>query len=210
MASNNYCKEWQKWVGNHQKVLFRQVLIQSFETRIEAFKQMYIPDPAAVENQKFYLLRVKKNDKLIGPLFIDRLKQINLLISQFLGSSLQQCFLPDEIKRLFYFSMPSRWRTNFINSGHILHTTSTEALKTYMIQQEQQTDAHRKKIKKVIKDRFRTTTTRKDPTLLNSPTQKVPLHQVKAASKRRKKLLSNKDDCPMHGPVHKWGQYHQN
>ena len=33
---------------------------QSFSARIEAFRLIYIPEPAAIENQKSYLQRVKK------------------------------------------------------------------------------------------------------------------------------------------------------
>ena len=61
--------------------------IATFNLRVEAFKRIYIPEPAAVENQKSYLLRVRKNDGLTVPRFLDRLKQINLLLAQFPGSS---------------------------------------------------------------------------------------------------------------------------
>ena len=47
---------------------------QSFSARIEAFRLIYIPEPAAIENQKSYLQRVKKNDKLSVPHFLDRMK----------------------------------------------------------------------------------------------------------------------------------------
>ena len=120
--------------------------IATFNLRIEALKKIYIPEPAAVENQKSYMLRIKKTDKLTVPHFLDRLKQLNLLLAQFPNSNVQQSFTTDEIKRLFYFSMPMRWRTNFINSGQSLHTTTLESLKTYMVYQEQQTDAHCKKL----------------------------------------------------------------
>ena len=56
--------------------------IQIFDRQIEVLQKIYIPEPAAVENQKSYLLRVKKNDRLTVPQFLDRLKQINLLLSQ--------------------------------------------------------------------------------------------------------------------------------
>ena len=80
--------------------------IASFNARIEALKKIYIPEPAAVENQKSYLLRIRKNDRLTVPQFLDRMKQINLLLAQFPGSSTLQCLTPDELKRLFYFTMP--------------------------------------------------------------------------------------------------------
>ena len=34
--------------------------VQSFGARVEAFRLIYIPEPAAVDNQKSYLQRVKK------------------------------------------------------------------------------------------------------------------------------------------------------
>ena len=45
--------------------------VATFNSRIEAFKKIYIPEPAAVENQKSYLLRVRKNNKLTVPQFLD-------------------------------------------------------------------------------------------------------------------------------------------
>ena len=41
--------------------------------------------------------------------------------------------------------MPMRWQTKFINRGQSLHATTVEILKTYMVHQEQLTDAHYKK-----------------------------------------------------------------
>ncbi len=120
----------------------------TFNERIEAFKTKYISEPAAVENQKSYLLRVRKNDKLTVPQFSDQIKQINPLLAQFPGSNAQLCLTTDEVKHLFYFAMPMKWQTNFINSGQSLHSTTLEALKTYMVYQEQQTDALRTKKKK--------------------------------------------------------------
>ena len=117
------------------------IAIATFNARIEALKKIYIPEPAAVENQKSYLLRIRKNDRLTVPQFLDRMKQINLLLVQFPGSSARQCLTPDELKRIFYLAMLMKWRTNFINSGQSLHTTTLETLKTYMVYQEQQTDA---------------------------------------------------------------------
>ena len=119
--------------------------VQSFGARIEAFRLIYIPEPAAIDNQKSYLQQIKKNDKLTVPRFLDRMKQINLLIAQFPHSCPDNCFNDDELKRLFYFAMPLRWRTNFIISGQSLHNSSIESLKTYMVHQEHQSDAHWKK-----------------------------------------------------------------
>ena len=36
--------------------------IASFNKRINAYKRIYIPDPSAVDNQRNYLNRVRKND----------------------------------------------------------------------------------------------------------------------------------------------------
>ena len=47
-------------------------ILQSFKRRIEALRQIYIPEPAAVENKKSYLLRVRKIDRLTVPQFLDR------------------------------------------------------------------------------------------------------------------------------------------
>ena len=65
-----------------------------------------------------------------------------MLIAQFSDATDSDAFTPTEIKRIFYHAMPTRWRTNFINSGQSLQTTSVETLRTYMVQQELQTDAH--------------------------------------------------------------------
>lgn len=104
--------------------------LAAFDARIEAFRKIYIPKPAAIDYQKAYLQRIKKNDKMSVPHFLDQLKQINLLLAQFPNSSPQNCFSDKEIKRLFYFAMPMRWRTNFINSGQSLYTSSIESLRT--------------------------------------------------------------------------------
>ena len=178
--------------------------IAVFNQRIEAFKTIYIPEPAAVENQKAYLQRVRKNDKLTVPQFLDRIKQINLLLAQFPNSNHQQCFTNEEIKRLFYFAMPMKWRTNFINSGQSLHTTTLEALKTYMVYQEQQTDALRRKKSKDGKKNQNKNFSRKATS--SNGSNRSP---AKSNSKKRKRL-SNDDDCPIHGTAHKWGQCHQN
>ena len=90
---------------------------------------------------------VKKKDKLTVPQFLDRLKHINMLILQFPDANPDDQFSPQEIKKRFYHAMPVRWRTNFINSDQSLQSTTTDLLQTYMVQQEQQTDAHCKKVR---------------------------------------------------------------
>ena len=114
----------------------------TFSAWIDAFKCIYIPEPAAIENQRARLQRLKKNDKFTVPLFSNRLKQLILLLPQFPDASEIDSFSPEELKRIFYFAISLRWRTNFINSGQSLHESSFEVIKTYMIHQEHQTDAH--------------------------------------------------------------------
>ena len=159
-----------------------------------------------MENQKSYLQRVRKNDKLTVPHFLDRIKQINLLLAQFPGSNPQQCFTSNEIKRLFYFAMPMKWRTNFINSGQSLHSTTLEALKTYMVYQEQQTDALCwKKSKEGNKKQGQNKNTFRKTTSSNGNRS-----SAKTSKSKKRKRLSNDNDCPIHGTAHKWGQCHQN
>ena len=122
--------------------------IQTFNLRIEALHKIYIPEHEVVENQKSYLLQVRKIDCLMVPQFLDRLKQMNLLSSQFPGFSAQKCFTSKEIKRIFYFAMTMNWWTNYIKSEQSLHITSIKTLKTYMVYQKQQTDARREKKEK--------------------------------------------------------------
>ena len=119
--------------------------VQSFSAKIAAFRRLYIPGNATIENQKAHLHRIKKNDKLTVPLFLDWLKQVNLLLAQFPNALEADSFSANEIKRIFYYAMPLRWRMNFINSGQSLHESTSEVIKTYMIHQEFQTDAHRRK-----------------------------------------------------------------
>ena len=112
---------------------------------------MYISEPSAIDNQKNYLQRVKKNDKFTVPQYLDRPKHINMLLAQFPGGTIDDCFSNEEIKKIFYHSMPVRWRTNFINSGQALAETDLDTLRTCMVQQEIQTDAHRKKTRELKK-----------------------------------------------------------
>ena len=46
-------------------------IVVVFNERVNAFKKIYIPAPAAVNNQKNYLQRVWKNDKFTVPQFLD-------------------------------------------------------------------------------------------------------------------------------------------
>ena len=96
-------------------------------------KKNYIPEPLAIDNQCNYLQRVRKNDKLSVPQFLDKLKHINMLISQFPKAKDTDIFTRGEIKKIFYHSMPARWRTNFINLGQNVKTTSLDNLRAYMV-----------------------------------------------------------------------------
>ena len=135
----------QEWNTIKNTTLPNVHTIASFNKQINSYKKIYIPDPSTIDNQRNYLQRVRKNDKLTVPQFLDRFKHINMLMSQFPDATANDSFAPTEIKRIFYHAMPTRWRTNFINSGQFLQTTMIESLRTYMVQQESQTDAHRHK-----------------------------------------------------------------
>ena len=79
-----------------------------------------------------------------------------MLTSQFLSATDDDTFTSDKIKRIFYQSMPLCWRTNFVNSGQIVQQVSIEVLRTYMVQQELQTDAHIKKVRETSKKQSKT------------------------------------------------------
>ena len=68
-------------------------------------------------------------------------------MSQFPEAQEDDTFTGDEIKKIFYHSMPTRWRSNFINSGQNVKSTSLDTLGTYMVQQEMQTDVNQKKVR---------------------------------------------------------------
>ena len=134
-----------------------------------------------------------------------------MLIAQFPEAATNDSFTPTEVKRFFYHAMPRRWRTNFINSGQSLQTTTIESLHTYIVQQEFQTDAYRHKSR--------------DSSGNKKSTDKVPFKFNKNSSKGKKnfsnnnskgnkeskpKKITNEDDCPIHGASHEWEQCHQN
>ena len=70
-----------------------------------------------------------------------------MLGSQFPETEESDIFTGGEIKNFFYHLMPARWRTNFINSGQNVKTITLDNLRTYMVQQEIQTDIHMKKVR---------------------------------------------------------------
>lgn len=154
-----------------------------------------------------HLRRIKKNDKTSVPQFLDRLKHINMLLAQFPDAAPQDTFNDEEIKQIFYHSMPVQWRTNFINSGQVL--------RTYMVQQELQTNAHRKK----TRDANKRSQNSSKPKIYTKSTfhssskstkRNSTSNSISRDTAKRNKKLSNDDDCPIHGPSHKWGQCHQN
>ena len=106
--------------------------------------------------------------------------------------------------------MPNRWCTNFINSRQSLHTSTLKAGKIFMVHQEQQTNTHQCKNKENNRrnGQGRNSTKRfRQNYNTNSLSRSSP---AQGHSKKKKKRLVNNDDCSIHGPVHKWGQCHQN
>ena len=184
--------------------------IAAFNERVNVFKSLYISEPSAVDNQKNYLQRIKKNDKFTVPQFLDRLKHINMLLSQFPGASQADCFTPNEIKKIFYHSMPVRWRTNFINSGQNLQGTTLDNLRTYMVQQEMQTNAHRQKSREHNKEKQKGKSNHTSSSRSRHFKRSSNQSKDSNSSKEKKRKLNNEDDCPIHGASHKWGQCHQN
>ena len=104
--------------------------------------------------------------------------------------------------------MPTQWRTNFINSGQNLHSTLIESLCTYMVQQESQTDVHRRKSRDGNKK-----TQNKQPFKANrgkKPSSKFINNSKGQAKDSKKKKLPMRTTAPIYGSNHKWGQCHQN
>ena len=185
--------------------------VASFNALLDALRLIYIPEPSAIENQKMYLRHIRKNDNFTVPQFLDRIKHINMLLTQFPGASNQDCFTAEEIKRLFYQAMPTRWQTNFINSGQSVMATSIEAIRTYMVQQEQQTDAHRKKTRETNRKsqgQGSNSGSRKGFKINKRPNSNA--NNSGSSRDKKKRKLSNDDDCPIHGAGHKCGQCYQN
>ena len=197
-----------KWNTIKGTVLPGITTLTSFNDRIESFKRLYISDPSAIDNQQNYLQWVQENDRYTVPQFLDRLKHINMILYQFPSATDSDCFNATELKQIFYNSMPIRWRTNFINSGQSLHSLSIESLRTYMVQQENQTDAHRCKARGGNKK-----TQNKQPFKFNrgkKPLSKFNNNHNGQAKDIKKKKLANEDDCPIHDSSHKLRQCHQN
>lgn len=127
-----------------------------------------------------------KNDKFTVPQFLNCIKHINMRIAQFPDATSNECFTSNKLTKIFYHSMPIRWQTNFINSGQTLLSTTTDLLRTYMVQQEQQTDAHCKKVRESNKSTqsssslmmmtipFMATTTNGDSVIKTSMTKFLP------------------------------------
>ena len=195
----------QEWNTIKSTVSPQSHTLASLDERILAFKRLYIPDPSAVDIQKIYIQNIRKNDKLTVSQFLDRLKQINMLIAQFPTATETDIFSPIEIKKIFYHAMLNRWRTNFINSGQNVQQASLDELQTYMVSQESQTDAHRKKVrdsnkKNQNKKPFnRSYKGYKHNRRYNSSNHKTSENKDHKNSKK----LSNDDDCTIHGAGHK-------
>ena len=134
-----------------------------------------------------------------------------MLIDQFPSATNADSFTPTDIKQIFYYFMPTCWRTNFITSEQSLQTTTVETLRTYMVQQESQTDAHcrksrdsngNKKPSKISFNRFNRNSSKGN--------KKHTSSNAKQGKDKKNKRLTNDDNYPIHGNSHKWGQCHQN
>ena len=67
-----------------------------------------------------------------------------MLIFQFLNANSSDFFTSEEIKKVFYHA---RFVGELINSSQNIQKTTIDNLRTYMVQQELQTDTHRKKVR---------------------------------------------------------------
>ena len=72
-----------KWNTIKNSIQPNTQTVAAFNKRVTVFKSLYISEPSAVDNQKNYLQRVRKNDKFTMPQFLDRLKHINMLLFAF-------------------------------------------------------------------------------------------------------------------------------
>ena len=81
-----------------------------------------------------------------------------------------------------------------------------------MVQQESQTDTHRKKVcdtsKKQSKTPFNKGKSGKHNKKYNGNLNSKYTNNNNDQKKEKK--LFNNEDCPIHGGTHKWGQCHQN
>ena len=57
-------------------------------------KRLYIPDPSAIDNERNYVQRVRKDDKYTITQFLDRLKHTNMLLSKFPTATESNYFTP--------------------------------------------------------------------------------------------------------------------
>ena len=141
IASNNFYRVWPRTNGPLSK--------GPFNLAPTPFK------PSKNKSERLPIIHSHTNHRGISEIILTKSQEkwqtqsptFPCLWAKFPGSNRQQCFNNEELKRLFYFAMPNRWRTNFVNSGQSLHTTSLESLKTYVVHQEQQSDAHCRKNK---------------------------------------------------------------
>ncbi len=134
---------------------------------------------------------------------------MNLLIAQFPNATQSDCFSDQELKRIFYLAMPIRWRTNFVNSGQTIHSSTIESLRTYMLHQEQQTDLHRLK-KSKDKSKKQGTSSQQDGSTNPKRNQKGKRKVNSSQGRNTRKRVDNEAECPLHGGTHTWGQCYQN
>ena len=105
-----------------------------------------------------------------------------------------------------------RWQTKFINRGQSLHATTVEILKTYMVHQEQLTDAH---YKKNSRDNSRKQVGQGQNSnwwhhTNNTSNPSRNSQTLNSDNKKKRKWLLKDDNCPIHVTIYKCGQCHQN
>ena len=129
-------------------------------------------------------------------------------IAQFPTATDADVFTPTEIKKLFYHAMQNCWQTNFVNLGQNVHQTSLNDLRTYMVKQESQTDAHCKKVRDTNKKNQMKKSFNKNYKSYKYYRRYTSSSNKNNDSKENKnsRVLLSDDDCPIHGASHKWGQ----
>ena len=190
------------------------VSIAAFQARIEQLKMNHIPDPSCIEVQKTYMRAIRKPRELTIAQFVDRVKYMNILLSEMPGASASSPFSEGEIKDILYQSVIKRWRSNFINSGRNIHEATLDELKVYLTQQEQQTDLYNAEKKhknqgnrkKDSEGKFRSNSNFSK----GNGKRKHHSNGSNDKSSNKKGRLNNDDPCPLHNGKHKWGQCYQN
>jgi hypothetical protein len=179
-----------------------------FNAARTAFIQMYLEEDD-LEDQKTYLVQVKKPFKMSVADCAHRAKFINALMKQFPGSGGDSPFSEHEMRNLIYNMMPARWKTNFVNSGQAVSSTTTRKLVRYMTLQQQLTEtelAKRQEVNRGSSNHSRAQTARKGKRRQANDNNngKDPKRQ-----KGENKGYPAKD-CPHHPGMHSWKECYAN